>query len=175
MMRRPIVASTIALAICLIAPGGRAQAQLLGGGGDPFSLYFGYYLPHAAAIAAQPTPLDTINQITAQRGYAAMTDRAGLYDPISPYADDSDPLGPYDPKRKGERIGKATQFSMSTPSASSAHSQAIGPAAYYNRTARYFPQARVGRGPKKNLGVVRSRGSSMGGMGGMGGGMAGPR
>jgi hypothetical protein len=170
MMRRPILGSALTLVICLLAPSGRAQAQLLGGtGGDPFNLYYGYYLPHAAAIAAQPTPLDTINQITAQRQYSAMTDRAGLYDPISPYGseEEQDPLRPYSPSRKGERIGKPVAFANATSNA-----RGMGPALYYSRTARYYPQMRAGHGPNRNLGASRSRGSSMGGGGG---GMAGPR
>ena len=41
---------------------------MVGGlGGDPFSLYYGYYLPQQAALAAQATPLDTINAATAAR------------------------------------------------------------------------------------------------------------
>src|SRR4051812_16988966 len=88
MLRRPLLALAVVSAVSLVVPTGRAQAQLLGVGAngvDPFNFYFGYYLPHQAYIAAQPTPLDTINQITAQRQAAALTDRAGLYDPISPY------------------------------------------------------------------------------------------
>jgi len=66
---------------------------------DPFQFYYGYYLPHAAAIAAQPTPLDTINQVTAARQFSALSERQGLYDPISPYGEeDLDPNRPYSAK-----------------------------------------------------------------------------
>jgi hypothetical protein len=175
MLSRPILALAVALAISLVVPTSRVEAQILGGGGDPFSLYFGYYLPHQAAQAAQPTALDTINQITAARQYAAVTDRAGLYDPISPYGDEElDPLRPYAPRRGGERLAR-------TPGASGVNSNArgTGPSEHYGRTARYYSQLRTGRGPNKNLAVTRSRGSAGGGGGfgggGFGGGFAGPR
>ena len=167
MLRRPYLALAVVFGIGLLLPAGRAEAQLLGGGVDPFSLYFGYYLPHQAYIAAQPTPLDTINQITAERQFNAVTDRAGLYDPISPYGlDDYDPLQPYAPSRKGERIARPHVFATSTT-----NSLGTGPALYYRRTARYYPSIKPGNGPNRNLGVHRGRGGFGGGMGGgMGGG-----
>src|SRR4051812_14296655 len=89
MFRRPLLALAVALTVPLTLAPTQARAQFFGGSGaggvDPFSLYFGYYLPHQAYVAAQPSPLDTINQITAQRQFNAVTERAGLYDPISPY------------------------------------------------------------------------------------------
>jgi hypothetical protein len=170
MMRRPLLALAVALAVSWLVPTGRAQAQIIGGGTDPFSLYFGYYLPHQAYIAAQPTPLDTLNQITAERQRYAVTDRAGLYDPISPYGDeDLDPLRPYAPTRAGERVARPQQFATSTSNA-----RGTGPAAYYQRTARYYPHLRAGYGPNRNLGTTRRGGGGMGGMGG-GMGMPGPR
>ena len=57
-MPRPFLALAAALAIVGLAPSNRSFAQNSGLGADPFSLYYGYYLPHAAAIAAQPSPLD---------------------------------------------------------------------------------------------------------------------
>jgi hypothetical protein len=158
MLRRPLLTLTAALAVCSLIPTSQARAQLTGG--DPFTLYFGYYLPHQAAIAAQPTPLDTINQITAQRQFAAITDRAGLYDPISPYADEElDPLRPYSAKRGGERVAKPHTFASSTSNALGS-----GPALYYNRTARYYPGQKLGRGPNRNLAAIRSgRGGGLGG------------
>jgi hypothetical protein len=150
MLRRVLLALAVGWAIVLVGPAGGVKAQgLLGATGvDPFSLYFGYYLPHQAAIAAQPTPLDTINQITAARQFQAVTDRAGLYDPISPYGEeDLDPTRPLSARRTGERIAHPRSFAVSTSNA-----QGAGPALYYNRTARYFPQLRSGRGPNRNWG-----------------------
>jgi len=163
MSRRPLLALAAALAVALVLPTGRAHAQFLGaganGGVDPFSLYFGYYLPHQAAVAAQPNALDTINQITAARGYAAATDRAGLYDPISPYGDDElDPLRPIGSRRAGEKLARAQM----SPGASS-NARGTGPAFYYGRTARYYPQLRVGHGANRNLAVSRGRSGFGGG------------
>jgi len=175
MLRRAFLALAVTLGVGLLLPAGRAEAQFFGGGGniDPFQLYFGYYLPHQAYVAAQPTPLDTINQVTAARQYSAVTDRAGLYDPISPYgAEELDPLRPYDPKRGGERLARPGGYAGSSTNANGS-----GPATHYNRTARYYPHLRASRGPNRNLSV--SRGSRGGGGGGFpsapsAGGFAGP-
>jgi hypothetical protein len=159
MSRRSLFAVAVASTVCLAFASRPAEAQIFpNGGADPFSLYFGYYLPHAAAVAATPTPLDTINQLTAARQFQAVTDRAGLYDPISPYGEqDIDPLRPYG-DRKGERVARPQSFAVTT------NVSGRGPALYYNRTARYYPQLRVGRGPNRNLASVRSGRGSSGGM-----------
>jgi hypothetical protein len=164
-MRRPYLAMAAALTIAVLAPVGRASAQGIGVTADPFSFYYGYYLPHQAAIAAQPTPLDTINQITAQRQYAAQTDRSSLYDPISPYGDEDDSTTPFG-RRGTERRAKVQGF---TYGANSGNARGVGPAAYYGRTARYFPGLREGRGANQNL--AKTRGARGGG--GFGGGMPG--
>jgi hypothetical protein len=145
----------------------QAGAQLAGtlfpnGGVDPFAFYYGYYLPHQAAIAAQATPLDTLNQITAQRQVNALQERQGLYDPISPYGEEElDPNKPYSGRRGTERLAHPGLFPVTTSNV-----RGTGPAAYYSRTARYFPHVRAGRGPNRNIAVTR-RGGGMGG-GGMG-------
>jgi len=170
MSRRPILVLALTFAFGFLLPMGRAEAQFGGFGNDPFSLYFGYYLPHQAYVAAQPTSLDTINQITSARQYAAVTDRAGLYDPISPYsAEEVDPLRPYDPKRSGERLARPSLPTLTT------NANGSGPASFYSRTARYYPHLRASRGPNRNLGV--SRGPRGGGGGGFapGGGSPGYR
>jgi len=154
------------MGFALLVPATRASAQAgLGVGVDPFSLYYGYYLPHQAYVAAQPRPMDTLNAISAERQSNAVTDRAGLYDPVSPYAqDDNDPLRPYGTSgrgARGERMGQIRSFATSTNSAGQ------GPRQFYGRTDRFFPQVRGGQGPNRNLAVHRA---ARGG-GGMGGGM----
>jgi hypothetical protein len=164
-MRRPLLGLVVAMAIVAVWPSNRAHAQFGGTGYDTFSFYYGYYLPHQAAMAAQPTPLDTINQITAQRQYAAQTDRSTLYDPISPYGDvDDDPLTRYG-KRGGERMAAVQRFS---PAGRDGNARGTGPATFYNRTARYFPDMKSGRNANQNLAKLR------GARGGMGGGMGMP-
>lgn len=150
--------------VALFVPASRAQAQIgVGGvGSDPFSFYYGYYLPHQAYIAAQPTPLDTINANTITRQQAAVTDRASLYDPISPYGDDPDLLNPLS-QRGRERLAKIQGFSSNI--------RGTGPAPHYSRTERYFPGLRTGRGPNRNIAMPRySRfgGFGGGGVGGLG-------
>lgn len=167
-MRRPILNFAAAAAVVLLAPAGEAFAQLggTGVGADPFSFYYGYYLPHAAAIAAQPTPLDTINQVQANRQRAAATDRTALYDPISPYGDESDdPTKPFGNRRSLER--RSRLGSAATPYGAI---KTNAPTSHFNRTAQYFPGLRSGRGPNMNVSASRGpRGGGMGAMGGMGG------
>jgi len=175
-MRLRLLVASSALAVLGLLSATDAQAQVAGAGigTDPFSFYYGYYLPHQAAQAAQPRAIDTINQIVATRQYNAQTDRTQLYDPISPYGDEeSDPLKPYS---GSARRGPGSQPSSFGFGSASTVSSGNGPAVYYNRTARYFPSMRTGRGPNKNLTAHRQgRGSGGGmGMGGMGmGGMGG--
>jgi hypothetical protein len=151
-MRRVISGLAAALAVVILAPSGQAQAQGIGGV-DPFSLYYGYYLPHQAAIAATPTPMDTINQNIARNQFAAQTDRSSLYDPINPYGDEDDPLAPYSARKKNIRGVGAQGF---TYGLGNTVSRGNGPTMYYNRTARYFPDLKIGRGPNRNLSVVRN-------------------
>ncbi len=155
------------LAISVLIPAERASAQL-GVGSDVFSFYYGYYLPHQQYMANQSTPMDTLNQITAARQSSASTDRSSLYDPISPYGDEDDPLG-----ANSKRSGRSRSPSASNGGMFGGGSiRGSGPPLYYGRTAQYFPMMRSGRGPNRNLAVTKSRGGG-GGMGGMGGGMGG--
>jgi len=169
-MPRSFLAFAATLAVLAYAPFDRAHAQNTGLGADPFSLYYGYYLPHAAAMAAQPSPLDTINQATLRRQQNAQTDRTTLYDPISPYGDaESDTLSPYSSNRRplagGRASGRLPMFDqLGNPSNTNARGH--GPTMYFNRTAGYHPTQKVGRGPNRNLASIRS-----GRGGGMGGGM----
>ncbi len=149
-MRLSILGLAAALATAVLIPTGRAHAQSVGV--DPFQLYYGYYLPHQAAIAAQPTPMDTINQNIARNQFAAQADRQGLYDPVSPYGDDEDTLAPYGSRRNNNRRVGAQGF---VHGPANAISRGNGPATYYNRTARYYPDLRTGRGPNRNLAALR--------------------
>jgi hypothetical protein len=169
MLRRSLLIASVAVAVCLVFATPQAGAQVIGasgfanGGIDPFSFYYGYYLPHQAAVAAQTTPLDTLNQITAQRQINALSERQGLYDPISPYGEEElDPNRPYSGRRGAERLARPGPFPVTT-----SNIRGTGPAAYYARTARYYPTIRVGRGPNRNIAVTR-RGGGMGMGGGFG-------
>lgn len=148
--------------LALFVPAGRASAQVGGVGADPFSFYYGYYLPHQAAIAAQPSPLDTINAITNIRQQNALADRASLYDPISPYGDDPDLSDPYSRKSR-ERLAKFQGFESNL--------RGTGPASHFGRTGGYYKNLRTGRGPNRNIAVARySRFGGLGAGGGGGGG-----
>jgi hypothetical protein len=145
----------LALGAFLLLPASRAHAQLPT---DPFQAYFGFYLPHQAAVAAQSTPLDTINAAQAARQFTAAADRTGLYDPINPYGEeDVDPLRPY--SRSGrERLIRPHTFPTSTVNA---RQRGSAPPVYYGRSTRYYPTLRAGVGPNRNLAVSRSNRGGM--------------
>ncbi|WP_422926672.1 hypothetical protein [Singulisphaera sp. PoT] len=151
-MRLTIVAFGIVLGSFLISPAAPAFGQT--GGVDPFSLYYGYYLPHQAAVAAQSTPLDTINAATAARVPATGADRPGLYDPLPALGEeDYDPLRPYS-SRKGKERGAAPHLYPSNTTTARGLRGKVN--MYYSRTDRYYATTRPGYGPNRNLPVTRS-------------------
>jgi hypothetical protein len=164
-MRRSFAVGAATLVLVLVTQPEPALAQLGGVGADPFSFYYGYYLPHQAYIAAQPRAIDPINQVVANRQYTAQTDRAALYDPISPYGDDES--DPFRPNAQGSRDRRAGRQNFTMGSGSNSNANGNGPAMYYNRTASYFPALRAGRGPNRNVATLRAGRGGGGGMGGM--------
>ncbi len=175
-MSRPMFRSTALLFLsCLgvaLAPAlARAQATLPGAGlgniaSDPFTFYYAYYLPNQQLQSMRPTPMDTINQSVINRQYYAQTQKQSLFNPISPYAEDYDPLRPYSRQQGNERIARPFRFVQN-----SSNSNGSGPALYYNRAAQYFSGLRTGRGPNANVAPThRGRYGGGGGGGGMGGG-----
>ncbi|MHC5538614.1 hypothetical protein ACYOEI_10360 [Singulisphaera rosea] len=152
-MRRPLFGLAVLLGCSLLSPANRAQAQ--GFGADPFSLYYGYYLPHQAAIAAQATPIDTINAATEARAPVVSSDREGLYDPISPYGEeDFEPIRGGSNRTRVERKARSHTFPTNTHSAMA--NRGLGASgAYFNRTPSYYPTLRKGSYPNHNLAVGR--------------------
>jgi len=155
-----MIGLAVALGYSLMAPA--SQAQIGNGINDPFTFYYGYYLPHQAAIAAQPSPMDTINAATAARQFTAPVNRSGVFDPVSPFgAEDQELFGPQGAGGGGGKIA-----SLSRPGMTS-NARGTGPALYYNRTARYYPSLRVGRYANHNLAPATRRGGGGYGGGGM--------
>jgi hypothetical protein len=144
--------------LALVVSTSPAQAQAIIGstGIDPFAFYYGYYIPQQTINASRPSPLDTINAVTAARQQGAVTDRATLYDPISPYGDDPDLMDPFS-KRGRDRIAKFNGFSSNI--------RGTGPASHYGRTSGYYPALRLGRGPNRNIAATRARFGGGGGGG----------
>jgi hypothetical protein len=168
-MPRSFLAFAAVLAVFAYSPFDRAHAQNTGLGVDPFSLYYGYYLPHAAAMAAQPSPLDSINQATLRRQQSAQTDRSTLYDPISPYGDaESETLSPYSSNRRpmaGAGMAARVPAYDALGNPSNLNARGHGPSQYFNRYARYHPTVKIGRGPNRNIASVRSGRAGIGGGG----------
>src|SRR5271157_3585052 len=181
-MSRPMFRSTaflflISLGVALTPALARAQTTTTGGAtlgniveGDPFTFYYAYYLPNQQMLSMRPTPMDTINQAVMDRQYYAQTQKQSLFNPISPYAEDYDPLRPYSRQQGNERVARPFRFVQN-----SSNSNGSGPALYYNRAAQYFQGLRTGRGPNANVAPVRGGRYGGGGRGGgMGGGMGMP-
>lgn len=134
-MRRVLPSLAMVLGVLLLAQDARAQFFGNANVNDPFFLYYGFYLPRQAAMAAQPRPQETINALAAARQYTALTERASLYDPIQPF-------GTYDPNQLfGERAG-ARYGGMAVHGT---NISGTGPSGYFNRTHTYFPGLRTGR------------------------------
>jgi hypothetical protein len=160
-MRRALWVLAAGAAILGWAEGAGAQVSGIGGSnGDPFFLYYGWYLPQQAALANQPRIQDTIQQNVAQNQAYATTNRSSLYDPnggsrFDPYAPEGE-LGAGGPGR-----GMLFKNRASVPT-SIGRGLGHAPAQYYNRTAQYYPSMRVGQGPNRNL-AVAGRGVRRGG------------
>ena len=176
-MRRPILGLAVALVISASASTVSAQQGFSPGFSDPFFLYYGFYLPRQAALAATPTTPNMINDVAAARQNNALNDRAGLYDPIaSPFSPEQlDPLSPFGPRRGPTLLPRLpVHFVSPRPH------NGLPPVPYYNRTARYFPTIRSGSGPNHNMVSTRRAVSGVpagapgiAGMGGMGVGIPG--
>jgi hypothetical protein len=142
------------LAVSAWATDSRAQNGN-GGFDDPFFLYYSYFLPRQAALAAQPHVEDTINQNFANNQATARTNRAGLYDPNGGYGafDDYDPDNALDnPMKRGGRANSGVRRSArGLPTTNIA---GRGPSLYYNRAGQFYPSLRTGVGPNHNLAVT---------------------
>lgn len=157
-MRRVLILTAALLASAAWTNQGRAQTN------DPFFLYYSYFLPRQAALAAQPKVSDTINANVAARQSYAATNRANLYDPNGAYGS----FDGYDPNETFNRAGgrgasggaRQTLAYRGLPTTNIA---GRGPALYYNRAALYHPQLRNGQYPNRNLAVPGRGISGIGG------------
>src|SRR5947209_6838977 len=100
-MRRPMFGLAFALGVLAFAPAAQAQGV---GFSDPFFLYYGFYLPRQASIAAQPSTPSMIGDVAAARQNYALADRAGLYDPIQSPLNQIDPSSPFNPRNSPQRL-----------------------------------------------------------------------
>jgi hypothetical protein len=163
----------VVLVVCLICTPSQARAQGgLGAGGelvsDPFLFYYAFYLPNQQLQSMRSTPLDTINQANVARQYYAQNDRRGLYNPVSPYSDQTyNPSQPF-AKQGQERVARPYKFALNPT-----NSDGTGPALYFNRTGGYHAGLREGHGRNANVAKTKAMNRLGGGMGGMGGGMGG--
>jgi len=150
-----LLGSAVLLGLSLTASTGRAQDF---GSGDPFFLYYGFFLPRQAALAAQPGPEVGLQQNQMNRAAMALTDRAGLYDPIRDIgADELNSGTPFAGRSGRNRLATTAPTGLMTT-----HIRGTGPAGYYNRTGRYYPTMRTGRGRGAMAGGGGGGGAPMG-------------
>ena len=151
-MRTVLIGLGAALGFSLFVPSVSAQDA---GFSDPFFLYYGYFLPRQNALAAQAQPEDFYRNQSIQRQYAAQTDRAGLYDPISAVGmDELDPTRAFGYRSSNTRMVRTTPVGLRSTVSKTGHS---APQGYFARTSGqgnvYFPTIRSGLS-------ARSRGAS---------------
>jgi hypothetical protein len=162
-MRRILgaVLATAAFSV-LSAP---AQAQVNNAGfSDPFFLYYGWYLPRQAALAAQPGPEVAIQQNQFIRQQAAVADRSGLYSP--PTGIGFNELNSPD-QFAGRTMSRMPRSIPARTGINSTNITGAGHASFFNRTSQYYPTMRSGR--SRGLPGGRPGGAGAAGMGmGMG-------
>jgi len=149
-MRRALILTAALLASASWTNQGRAQTN------DPFFLYYSYFLPRQAALAAQPKVSDTINPNVAARQSYASTNRANLYDPNGAYG----AFDGYDPNEtfgrtagRGGAAGGAARQTLAYRGLPTTNIAGRGPALFYNRAGLYHPQLRSGQYGNRNLAV----------------------
>ena len=170
-MRRTWIGLAVALlGLTFGTSPGRAQA--VGGSGvfsDPFSLYYGLYLPRQAAIASQTTSTDIIGAASVnQQASILESDRAnGLFGDIQPFGiEDLDPTNTFGAKRNRALMNRVATHSQGR----SGH----GPPRYYgtsNGITRYYPNMKSGNGANRNTAMTRGTVGQSGRSGLMGMGM----
>lgn len=139
---------------------------------DPFSLYYGFYLPRQAALAAQPSATDTLNYISAERQRSAIAarNRAAYSDPISSFGLDeldeyADPSQPINQNRRGT---SAPRRLIPFNGVTSTNVRGQGVPGRFSNTLALYPTPRPNQYKNSNVAVTRSR--PAGGGGGFGGG-----
>lgn len=181
-MRRIVLGLALALVLGVGAMPARAQNVNPGGFGDlsdPFTAYYSWYLPFQIQQAALPRPDDTIRAYSAARQQAALTERAGLYDPIGGLG-----VG-YDPMQSFGVAGGQSRRARTVPQGMvNLNINGAGPTGYFNRSGTHYPTLRTGRSqaPRSPIGSglhsSRRTGVSNGGFStnpasGLGGGLPG--
>ncbi len=156
-MRSILTGLAVVLGLGIFAAPSRAQNE---GFSDPFFLYYGFYLPRQASLAAQPQPEDNIRFRSAERQVAAVTDRQGLYEPTgSIFETDLDPLSAFGKRSGHSRLPRTTATGIVNSNLTGS-----GATGYYNRTGSYYPALRSGRSTRSA--ARGSRGAAVGGSGG---------
>ena len=154
-MRRFLVSLVVLLGLSALAPSSNAQNGVFS---DPFSLYYGFYLPRQQVIANQRTSQDVINDaaIARQESAAMVSEREGLYDDIQPFAlDELDRDRPF-----GRTRGLGRSYEERPAATFGNASKGTGTSSYFGTgaarsLAQFHPGLKPGSGQNRN---VRSSG-----------------
>jgi hypothetical protein len=159
-MRRIMLGVAVLAGLASAPSSSRAQVQNFG---DPFFQYYGFFLPRQQALLNQPGPEVGIAANQQMRAQMAVTDRAGLYDPVGEIgAAEMNSATPFAGRTMGSsRIPRNARGGMGIPTS---HINGSGPGSYYNRFAGYYPTMRSGRSRGSRGGAVMG-GAPMGGGG----------
>jgi len=161
-MRRPLIGLAVAIGFSALAPG--ASAQLINGAGggfatNPFSLYYGFYLPRQQLLANQTTSQDLINnQMVARQQSVIASERPGLFEDTPAFA-----IGELDPSQSFGRQRSGTRSYQNRRPASFQNARSGGgPPGYFGTggstpLAHYHPTLPQGHGPNRN--IARTRGA----------------
>ena len=170
-MRRTWIGLAVAvLGLTFGASPSRAQVAGAGVFSDPFSLYYGLYLPRQAAIASQTTSTDIIGAAAVNRQESILeSDRTNaLFGDIQPFGlEDLDPSTPFGAKRNRQQVNRVA---IHAQGGKGSHA----PPRYYGATnglARYYPNMKSGVSANRNTAMTRGTVGQSGRSGLMGMGM----
>ena len=126
--------SVVVLTLLVVQPA-QAQNQSVG---DPFSLYYGFFLPRQAAMSMNMGPSATLNQISSERQRFSAVERGSLYEPSQPFGLDMGGFGGASDAR-GNRERRVPTSPMGLISD---NRMGMGVPGYFNRTGSYYPRLR---------------------------------
>lgn len=152
-MRRRVLGLVAVVGLGLGLAPARGQDITATGFSDPFFLYYGVYVPFQAYQASLPRPEDTVRMFSAQRQVTALTERAGLLDPMGT-------MGGYDPLRAfAPGAGRSPLPATAPTGLVNLNVNGRGPAGYYGRVNAHFPTLRAGQGPNQSVGAAGGLGA----------------
>lgn len=128
-MRKTLILVAVVAAASATASSARAQS----GFNDPFALYYGWYLPSQASLAARPTVENNLRFYSAQRQANVLADRE------DPFRDNRIiGIDELDPNRPLAGVGRPRRM-IPHSGISNSNLRGSGVAGYHNSVTNYYP------------------------------------